>query len=213
MFENSYSSSRSNNAFQSSASAYQDINRQLGSWYDEPATEPDEQAQLELQWRVQELERLLAEQQEQRTAEDDQLRLIEKSYELAARYMGGAQDSDKEAQTVPTPMPGGKVAVQPVSQVRHNVVSLLAAPISNEGIYRRICKARNWGFHTAAGGEGVQDKKQHRRIHLQNRNDNRRQEVELRLSEPMKAGEVYIPQNTIITGSARINGERMTINY
>jgi len=212
LFESGYRSSGSSSAFQSSANAYQDINRQLGSWYEEPATEPDAQAELELQWRVQELERLLAEQQEQRTAEEDQLRLIEKSYELAARYMGGEETSavgTSPAQTTATS--SGKVAVQPVSQVRHNVVSLLAAPISNEEFMEEFVKPRNWGFHTAAGDEGVQDKNSISASIYKTVTITDGQEVELRLSEPMKAGEVYIPQNTIITGSARINGERMTI--
>ena len=36
-------------------------------------------------------------------------------------------------------------------------------------------------------------------------------EVPLRLTEPMRAGGVLIPANTVLTGTARIDGERMTI--
>lgn len=37
------------------------------------------------------------------------------------------------------------------------------------------------------------------------------QEVGLRLLEPVQAGELYVPANTILTGTAKINGERMEI--
>ena len=36
-------------------------------------------------------------------------------------------------------------------------------------------------------------------------------EVPLRLTEPMRAGGVLIPTNTVLTGTARIDGERMMI--
>ncbi|MFR6717731.1 conjugative transposon protein TraM [Alistipes putredinis] len=38
-----------------------------------------------------------------------------------------------------------------------------------------------------------------------------RQEVPLRLTESMRAGGVLIPANTVLTGTARIDGERMMI--
>ena len=36
-------------------------------------------------------------------------------------------------------------------------------------------------------------------------------EIPIRLLEPMMAGEVLIPANTILTGTSRIDGERMSI--
>lgn len=78
------SSSRSGNAFQTSNSAYQDVNRQLGSFYEEPATKTDEQAQLALESRIQELEQRLINEQARKTEEEQQLAMIEKSYAIAA---------------------------------------------------------------------------------------------------------------------------------
>ncbi len=209
-FENGYSSaSRGTNAFQTSASAYQDINRQLGSFYEQPATEEDEQAQLELQWRVQELERQLAE----KAAADQQLELIEKSYAIAARYMNnGQQPTEGEAPVVQTATAsGGKVATQPVSGVRRNVVSLLAAPMPDSVFVEEFVKPRNWGFHTAAGNENVKEKNSIRACVYQTVTVVDGQEIALRLLEPMRAGSHYIPENTVVTGAARINGERMAI--
>lgn len=213
-FESGYTSSRSGNSFQSSASAYNDINRQLGSFYEQPATKIDEQAQLALEWRIQELERQLEEQQAAKSIEEEQLALIEKSYALAASYMGGGeQNTASDAQTVQTASTStnGKMTVQPVSQVRRDVVSLLSAPVSNEEFIEEFVKPRNWGFHTAAGNENVQEKNSIRACIYQTVTITDGQEVGLRLLEPMMAGTTLIPVNTVINGAARISGERMTI--
>lgn len=212
MFERNYPSSRSANPMQSSANAYQDLNRQLGSFYEEPATEDDEQSELEQ--RIAELENRLAEEQERKAAEDEQLKLIEKSYEIATRYMGTGQQNaggDMQAAQAVAATPGGKVTVQPVSQVRHNVVSLLSAPMSDEEFKEEFVKPRNWGFNTVAGGEDVHYKNSISASIYKTVTITDGQEVELRLLEPMRAGQVYIPQNTVITGTARLGGERMSI--
>lgn len=41
--------------------------------------------------RIEELERRLEEQQAQKTTQEEQVALLEKSYEIAARYMNGGQ--------------------------------------------------------------------------------------------------------------------------
>lgn len=201
-----------NNAFQASNSAYQDVNRQLGSFYEEPATKEDEQAQLALESRIQELERRLTEEQERKSSEEEQLAMIEKSYAIAARYMGGGEQTSggNAVQTVANTA-SGKVAVQPVTQVRHNVVSLLAAPMPDSVFMEEFVKPRNWGFNTAAGNEEVKEKNSIRACVYQTVTITDGQEVGLRLLEPMMAGKYLIPANTVVTGSARITGERMGI--
>lgn len=202
--------SSSRNAFQSSNNAYEDVNRQLGTFYEEPAAKVDEQAGLALESRIQELELRLAEEQARKSSEEEQLAMIEKSYAIAARYMGGGQQpSGGEAPAVNTAK--SKVAVQPVTQVRHNVVSLLAAPMPDSVFIEEFVKPRNWGFNTAAGNENVQERNSIRACIYQTVTITDGQEVGLRLLEPMKAGNYYIPANTVVTGSARITGERMGI--
>jgi len=205
-------SSPKTNAFQASNNAYEDVNRSLGSFYEEPATQADEQAQLALESRIQELEQRLAEEQARKSAEEEQLAMIEKSYAIAARYMGGGEQTSggNTAQTTAN-IASGKVAVQPVTQVRHNVVSLLAAPMPDSVFMEEFVKPRNWGFNTAAGNENVQEKNSIRACVYQTVTITDGQEVGLRLLEPMRAGNYYIPENTVVTGSARITGERMGI--
>ncbi|NDV95765.1 conjugative transposon protein TraM [Dysgonomonas sp. 521] len=202
--------SRSGNAFQTSNSAYQDVNRQLGNFYEEPATKTDEQAQLALEARIQELEQRLTEEQERKSSEEEQLAMIEKSYAIAARYMGGGEQASGGNTPVGNTT-NGKVAVQPVTQVRHNVVSLLAAPMPDSVFMEEFVKPRNWGFNTVAGNEDVKEKNSIRACVYQTVTITDGQEVGLRLLEPMMAGNYRIPANTVVTGSARITGERMGI--
>lgn len=72
----------SSGAFRTSRAAYADINRQLGSFYEDTAGETGEER--EMQARIEELERRLEEQQAQKTAQEEQVALLEKSYEIAA---------------------------------------------------------------------------------------------------------------------------------
>ena len=71
--------------FHASASAYQDINRTLGSFYEAPREDPEKE---EMRTRLKELEsRMSAEQQSPAITVNDQMALLEKSYQLAAKYM------------------------------------------------------------------------------------------------------------------------------
>ncbi|MDD3063286.1 conjugative transposon protein TraM [Seramator thermalis] len=191
---------------QSSASAYQDVNRQLNDWYEQPATQADNQAQLEMESRIQELERQLAE----KSAADGQLELIEKSYAIAAKYMPNGQP--EQVQPVDNTINlKEKVIPKPVSQVHQSVVSLLAAPMENDDFLEQYSKPRNMGFITAAGNETVTDKNSIRAAVYQTVTISNGKELQLRLLEPMRAGHILIPANSILTGSAKIGGERLHI--
>ena len=191
---------------QSSASAYQDVNRQLNDWYEQPATQADNQEQLEMESRIQELERQLAE----KSAADGQLELIEKSYAIAAKYMPNGQP--EQVQPVDNTINlKEKVIPKPVSQVHQSVVSLLAAPMENDDFLEQYSKPRNMGFITAAGNETVTDKNSIRAAVYQTVTISNGKELQLRLLEPMRAGHILIPANSILTGSAKIGGERLHI--
>jgi conjugative transposon TraM protein len=199
-------SSQRTSAIQSSTVAYKDINKQLGAFYEEPATE---QPQPALESRMQELERKLAETDEAKRMENEQAALLEKSYAMAARYM-----PPQAGQTTETATPPGtkdKVVAQPVKQVRQNVVSLLAAPMSNDEFISAYSQPRNMGFITAAGNEGVQDKNSIRACVYQTITLTTGKELQIRLLEPMRAGNILIPVNTVVTGACRIGAERMEV--
>lgn len=195
--------SRNTPTIQSSAQAYQDINRQLGSFYEETTSETDKQEQLAMEERIQELERQLTEKSEA----DKQLELIEKSYAIASKYMPNGQEQQQSA-PIDTKE---KIVPKPVSQMHKSVVSLLAAPMDNDEFIEQYSKPRNMGFITAAGNETVTDKNSIRASVYQTITISNGKEVQLRLQEPMRAGNMLIPANTILTGSAKIGGERLHI--
>lgn len=205
-------------AMQPSTAAYQDINKQLGEWYEQPKA--DEQSQSALEGRMQELERKLAEAEDAKRMEAEQLAMIEKTYQLAAKYTPQTQmmpDGQPAPQSASATTAGssagqsGKVVAQPVKQVRQNVVSLLAAPMSNEEFISAYSQPRNIGFITAAGNEGVQDKNSIRACVYQTVTLTSGKELQIRLLEPMRAGDILIPANTVVTGTCRIGGERMEV--
>lgn len=196
-------------AIQSSATAYQDINKQLGDWYEKPA-ETSRQSQSAMEQRLQELERKQEESEAKKAEEDEQTALLEKSYQMAARYMP-VQAGEQQVEETNVPRTGDKVKVKPVKQVHHNVVSLLAAPMSNDEFIASYSKPRNRNFLTAAGNEGIQDKNSIRACVNQTVTLTNGKEVQLRLLEPMRAGNILIPANTLVTGACRIGGERLEV--
>lgn len=207
-----YNGGGSRQNLQASAHAYQDINKQLGSWYEEAPAEANSEAQLAVEERMKELERKLEEAEASKAAEAEQFAMMEKSYEMAARYMPQQAGQAVENSTpAAVPSTKEKVNVQPIKQVRHNVVSLLAVPMSNDEFMESFSQPRNMGFFTAAGNEGVKDKNSIRACVNQTVTLTSGREVQIRLLEPMQAGTVHIPANRLITGSCKITGERLDI--
>lgn len=195
------------NAFHSSVGQYQDINRQLGSFYNETAPETKGQKQVALEERIGELERQLQEKNEA----EQQLALVEKSYEIAARYMP-ADKTATETVTATVLNTTEKEAVSlPVSQVSGKVVSLLAAPVPDSVFIKEYAKPRNLGFHTVAREEAESTKNTISACVDKTVTITSGQEVQVRILEPIHAGNILVPENTIISGSARISGERMNI--
>ena len=205
-----------NSPIRSSAVAYKDINKQLGTFYQEQKEPEDDQKQLELEWRIQELERMKEEEQQRKTAADEQLELMEKSYQLAAKYMpgqnGNGQPEKAEVATAGNKGTGNaRTVTVPVGQVKERVVSLLAPPMSDADFVRVYSKPRNLGFNTVQTEvEGIA-KNTIRACVYQTVTLTDGKEVQLRLLEPMMAGEQYVPSGTMVTGTAKVNGERMEI--
>lgn len=208
---------RKASGLQRSANAYKSVNAQLTGWYDQPAIE-DDQAQLELEWRIQELERRLEEKEQVKNAADEKLELMEKSLQMASKYMPGLQNPIQEEQPgsmqaiLPTGKVSGKTAmVQPISQVRHTVVSILSAPTSGQEAIELSAETRNRAFHTVAGMGEIVNKNTIRACINQTVTLTDGKEVELRLLETMQVGSMIVPANTLISGTAKISGERMDI--
>ena len=195
-----------NGGGRSSVAAYRDINRKLGSFYEEPKVDGEKE---ELKRQVEELTAKLEERERQAGGIDDQVALMEKSYELAAKYMGG-QNGTQTAKPSSV-QKAGKNKAEPVRQVERQVVSSLAQPAGNAEVAAGFVQERNHGFNTAVGGTAISDKNTLSACVYGAQSVTDGQAVRLRLLEPMAVDDRLIPQGTVLTGGTRIQGERMDI--
>lgn len=207
--------------FHASASAYQDINRTLGSFYEAPREDPEKE---ELRARLAELEnRMSSEQQSPAITVNDQMALLEKSYQLAAKYMpsGGGQSSSNmalasdgetasEGKAVVTTR-NGKAVAFPVSPVSEQVVSALAQPMSDSIFRSEYVKERNYIFHTAIGTAPLTEKNTISACVHTRQTVTDGQTVRFRLLEPMLVSGKEIPRNTSLVGVVKIQGERLNV--
>ncbi len=203
-------SSRSN-SFSTSTSAYNDINATLGSFYEQPREDPEKEA---LKAELEELKQSMAQQQNSQPTYADQVALLEKSYELAAKYMPGGTPTTSEdaAEEVESTTQSGKAKAQPVGHVTTLVVSALAQPVSDSVMIARLSQSVGGGFHTAVGEAPKQTARNTIKACVHgDQTITSGQSVRLRLLEAMRVGKHVLPRNTLITGEGSIKGERLDI--
>ena len=189
----------------SSANAYRDINRQLSTFYETPAVDEEKE---DLKRQVAELTDRLQQQQNATPTTDDQMALLERSYELAARYMN---DGGQVAQV---PVTGGierKPDAVAVQALRETTVSGLQQPMSDADFIRAYSQPRNYGFNTAVGTGYVMGKNTVAACIHQDQTLTDGQAVKLRLLESMQAGNIVVPKNTLVAGMAKVQGEKLDI--
>ena len=208
----SYRSSGSrSNSFSTSTSAYNDINATLGSFYEQPREDSEKEA---LKAELEELKQSMAQQQNNQPTYADQVALLEKSYELAAKYMPGgtATTSESKAEEVETTTRSGKSKAVPVGQVSKPVVSALAQPVSDSMMIARMAQSVGSGFNTAVGAAPMQNTRNTIKACVHgDQTITSGQSVRLRLLEDMRVGKYVLPRNTLITGEGSIKGERLDI--
>ena len=190
----------------SSANAYRDINRQLSTFYEMP---PVDEEKEDLKRQVAELTDRLQQQQNATPTADDQMTLLEKSYELAAKYMNSGQ-----GQVAQVPVTGGidrKPDAVAVQAIRETTVSGLQQPMSDANFIRAYSQPRNYGFNTAVGTGYAMGKNTVAACIHQDQTLTDGQAVKLRLLEPMQAGNIVAPKNTLVAGTAKVQGERLDI--
>ena len=209
-----YSGSSRGKGVNSSAVAYRDINRQLGTFYETPKVDAEKE---ELKRQVEELTARLDAQQGQAGGIDEQVALMEKSYELAAKYMGQNGQAGQSGAIVQVPVTGqntGQGTGKPVVAVqaaRQQTVSGLQQPMSDAEFMRAYSQPRNYGFNTAVGSGYAMGKNTIRACIHQDQTIMDGQTVKLRLLEPLQAGNLVIPQNTLVSGTGKVQGERLDI--
>ena len=183
-------------AVENSAQAYQEVQASLNDFFVED-TSADNVEMDALNERIAELEAQNAMAQQQAQQSND-MAMLERSYQLAAQYMGNGNGGNYPPPQVQAEEKG-KRNVQPVAQVNRNVVSSLSQTSTERGFNTSVgtmrAVAKNTISAVVAGNQSVIDG----------------EGVKLRTAEPMWVGNRLIPRNTTVVGSARVQGERLEI--
>ena len=207
--------SPSRSSIQSSTMAYNDINRTLGSFYEKPKEDPEKER---LKQELEELKTQMNETDNSKNAMDNQLALMEKSFQMAAKYMPGALGtggapfgSATETASAANAGTAGKTFVMPVTGIQEQPVSALLPEMSHAEFIETFSSPRNRNFLTAtlepkAGMRNTVSACIHTNQTVMGGGI-----VRLRLLEPVQAGGMYISRGMLISGTAKIQGERLDI--
>jgi conjugative transposon TraM protein len=209
-------------SIENSARAYQDINRTLGNFYESPKIDPEKE---KLQQELDELRRRMDDKENDKTAVDEQMAIMERSYQMASKYlplnqgttattmpgMTGTANAEPQPSQQPANASSGKMSIAPVSTVNAQTVSVLRPELSDAEIIKAFAKPRNMSFLTATANPETRLKNTISACVHDNLTVRDGQSVQLRLLEPMQVGATIILRNTILSGMAKIQGERLGI--
>ena len=204
--------SRQHAGIRSSAAANKRLNTSLGTFYEPPKEDAEKE---ELRQRIDELERMVMEQEKKPSTMEEQVALLEKSYELAAKYRNGGNNAGQAVQPE-TETPAGhrgkkRMKAEAVSGVRPTTVSALPQPLTDPAFIADYGCERNFGFHTAIGTAEAAGKNTITACVQGDQTITDGQTVKLRLLEPMRVSGRTVPRNAPLVGSARLQGERLEI--
>ncbi|MDD3210864.1 conjugative transposon protein TraM [Bacteroides graminisolvens] len=211
-----YHSEKETSSMNSSTAAYRQMNKQLTTFY-QPSKQPEEnQDMLALEYRIQELENKQKVTERKKGTANEQLDLMEKSYQMAAKYIGPEKQQQSNATAIQTAPVESKLSKSipcvKVSTFHERVVSGLSQNVSDSAFVIQYSKPRNYGFHTAVGNnETSVEKNSIKACIYENQVITDGQGVRLRLEEPLQAGKMLVPRNTLIIGTAKLQGERLEI--
>ena len=187
---------------QQSVKTYEQISSQLDDFYETP----EKTVNSDLERKVEELNKKLeeAEKEKDRTASREEL--MERSYKMAARYLNPDKDTIKEETT-------GKELPEtvPVQRAEHQTTSGLSQPVTDSAFIASLAVERNYGFNTAVGSSYRMGTNTIAACISENQTVEQGGRVRLRLLQPLRAGNITVPANSLVTGAAVIRGERLDI--
>lgn len=208
---------------ESSMRRYEENNRLLNSFY---TPDPHEEEREAMKQEIDNLKKELSSKSEREDDEEKrQLALMEKSYQMAAKYLPKtsatplslsnalADDSDNENssdnagrnQTTSTNTPTMEVLAE-----RKQVVSSLGQPMNDADFIAEYgMKARNMGFHSLTGTAAPTMRNTLKVVVDRTTTLKEGDNVVLRLLEAAKVQGLHIPRQSRLIASAKIEGNRM----
>ncbi len=213
--DNSYRYDRNPGGYGSNPAlnSYQNMQNTLGSFYESNSSET-----AELQKQLDELKEQLAERDVPKPATvNDQLALMEKSYEMAAKYLPAGSGTNTlkdtpEKKEVPEVSSGSKKHFMTFTPARKNIVSTLYREPSDNAFLAEWSEMRNRGFYTVGDVEQVSQPKNSIKACVHDKQVVTGEAgVRLRLLEPARTSAYTIPQGTIVTAGAKFQGGRLQL--
>lgn len=199
----------------SALNSYRNAQSTLGSFYQDNNSET-----MELRRQLDELKEQLAEKDVPKAATiDDQLALMEKSYEMAAKYLPTGT-STPEAPAVKgeaNAMTASNVSNQKehfvaFTAARKNTVSALYREPSDAEFLDNWSQTRNRGFYTAGSTEQVVQPKNSIKACIHDAQTVVGETgVRLRLLETAQTPQRTIPKGTIVTANGKFQGGRLQL--
>ena len=192
------------NSYRSSQSA-------LSSFYQDDNAET-----MELRKQVDELKEKLSEKDVPPVATvDDQLKLMEKSYEMAAKYLPKNENTENGTpvnDTTPAAGANQKEHFVSFTSARKNTVSALYREPSDSAFLADWSETKNRGFYTAGYVEQMAKPKNSIKACVHDAQTVVGETgVRLRLLEPAKTPSHTIPKGTILTANAKFQGGRLQL--
>ncbi|KPE52558.1 conjugative transposon protein TraM [Elizabethkingia anophelis] len=196
--------------------SYRNAQSTLGNFYQDNNSET-----MELRKQLDELKEKLAEKDVPKaTTVDDQLALMEKSYQMAAKYLP-TNSTTGNAEQQPTPANGTASGAAGANKKEHfvsftaarkNTVSALYREPTDSEFLENWSETRNRGFYTAGTTEQVVQPKNSIKACVHDAQTVvGEMGVRLRLLEPAKTPSRTIPQGTIVTANAKFQGGRLQL--
>ena len=213
---------------ESSMHRYEENNRLLNSFY---APDPHEQEREALRSEIDNLRKeLSAKDSREDNEEKRQLALMEKSYQMAARYLpkasavppslgndfteGKGQTATNKGQSMGSNISGGSADL-PAMEIlaeRKQVVSSLGQPMSDADFIKEYgTKARNLGFHSLASAAAPTMRNTLKVVVDRTTTLKEGDNVVLRLLESAKVQGLRIPRQSRLIAVAKIEGNRMRL--
>jgi conjugative transposon TraM protein len=200
---------------QSSNIAYRQVNKNLSNFFESSGEKPENRKGNQ---KVEDLSEKIHDNDSRKNAMVDQIELMEKSYQMAAKYIPQGQNQGQVVggqnnQSVGSTLLSTKKKrqISRINQQIEQTVSSLPQTIDSDGI-ANTKNPHNTGFNTVVGRGLQEDRNTIRACVHENCSLINGQSVRLRLLEPLQVGKTLIPQNTMISGDVKIQGDRLDIS-
>lgn len=209
------------NKIESSMQRYEENNRLLADFY---GSDPYEEEREAMQQEIDDLRRELNELSQQDDDEEaKQLALMEKSYQMAAKYLPaagaspahGAMPMSEQSQVVSPPSGGAAKEEAPMEIIADckPLVSALDQPMSDEEFMEMYgAKERNMSFHSLSNSSVHSGKRNTLCVVVDKTTTLKEGDyVALRLLETARVQQTSIPKHSLLMAQAKIDGNRMQL--